>query len=93
VTRIRLEGAATFLRLPKLAQALEQIPRGRTVELNIAGLSDIDQASYELLRAWEQQYSSENGSVSVDWKSLERWAHQGRHPDADPHGPPVSIAS
>jgi len=91
--RIRLEGAATFLRLPKLAQALEQIPRGRTVELNIAGLSDIDQASYELLRVWEQQYSSENGSVSVDWKSLERWAHLGRHPDADPHGPPVSIAS
>ncbi|SFH80890.1 SulP family inorganic anion transporter [Planctomicrobium piriforme] len=90
-TTVRLEGAATFLKLPKLARSLEKIPNGGHVDLNINRLSYIDQASFEHLIAWSQQYEMEHGTVTADWNALDRWAHLGRRSEETEQ--PLSKAS
>ncbi|WP_437228492.1 SulP family inorganic anion transporter [Planctomicrobium sp. SH661] len=75
---VRLEGAATFLKLPKLAATLEKLPPGRTIELNVSRLHYIDQACLESLRSWAGQYEAGGGDVVTNWAQLEAWAHGGQ---------------
>jgi len=87
---VRLEGAATFLKLPRLAAVLEQLPAGSKVELNILKLHYIDQACLESLRCWAGQYQASGGDVLANWNLLESWALRGagtnkgeRHAEVD----------
>jgi MFS superfamily sulfate permease-like transporter len=73
---LRLEGPATFLRIPKLAKRLEDIPDGTIVTFETSRLSYLDQACLELLRNWAAQHESRAGSVIADWKHLHALAHQ-----------------
>ncbi|MFD3658275.1 SulP family inorganic anion transporter [Streptomyces sp. NPDC058620] len=50
--RVRVVGNATFLRLPKLLDALEALPRDRAVELDLIGLRHTDHACAAALEAW-----------------------------------------
>lgn len=68
-TDVFLTGAATFLRLPTLAGALDRLEHGREVHLHFCGLSHLDQACVELLRAWKNRYCAAGGAVEVDWAS------------------------
>src|SRR6185369_16079923 len=52
-TILRLRGAATFLRLPKLAAALEAVPPGTELHVHFEQLSFIDHACLDLLMNWE----------------------------------------
>jgi len=52
---LRLEGAATFLQLPALLQALEALPRGATVRLDAGGLAQIDHTSMEMIADWAER--------------------------------------
>lgn len=65
-----LEGAATFLRLPEIAEMLESIPPGFHVSFRFDKLEHLDHAIVELLRAWEKQHRTQGGEVSVDWDFL-----------------------
>ncbi|OEV05627.1 sulfate transporter [Streptomyces nanshensis] len=56
--RVRVLGNATFLRLPKLLDQLESLPRDRAVELNLAGLRHVDHACGMALAAWEEEHNS-----------------------------------
>jgi len=49
---IRLEGAATFLSVPRLSSAIERVPAGAPMRLDLSGLSAVDHSSAELLRDW-----------------------------------------
>ncbi|WP_298670660.1 SulP family inorganic anion transporter [uncultured Sphingomonas sp.] len=49
---IALSGVASFVTLPKLTRALDAVPHGRAVKLDIARLSALDHTSAELLRDW-----------------------------------------
>ncbi|MGW0844974.1 SulP family inorganic anion transporter [Streptomyces sp. NPDC002787] len=49
---VRVVGNATFLRLPKLLDALEGVPRGRGVRLDLSGLRHVDHACAAALAAW-----------------------------------------
>lgn len=49
---VRLRGSATFLRLPEIAEALDTIPPGREVHLDLDGVAHIDHAVLELLAGY-----------------------------------------
>ncbi len=67
---IHLEGSATFVSLPKLANALDKIPLGKDVKVNFANLKYIDHACLNLLSSWKEFHESQKGNVSVDWEKL-----------------------
>ncbi len=73
-----LEGAATFIRLPKLAAALETVPPGATLHLDIRGLSYIDHACLTLLMNWEKQHEATGGKLVLDWDTLRARFHTAR---------------
>jgi MFS superfamily sulfate permease-like transporter len=70
VTTVTLSGAATFVRLPKLAAALESIPAGAKVDLDVSGLSYIDHACLDLIANWRKQHTARDGHASVPWEDL-----------------------
>ena len=69
-TDIYIKGAATFLRLPALAEALESVEQGSHVHLHIGGLAYVDQACHELLESWEDNHKENGGTVDTDWDGL-----------------------
>ena len=69
-TVLYLEGAATFIRLPKLAAALETVPPNAELHVHFEQLSYIDHACLDLLMNWEKQHEATGGSLVIDWESL-----------------------
>jgi MFS superfamily sulfate permease-like transporter len=69
-TVLFLEGAATFIRLPKLAAALETVPPSTELHVHFEHLSHIDHACLDLLVNWEKQHEATGGSLVIDWESL-----------------------
>ena len=65
-----LEGSATFIRLPKLAAALEKVPPGVILHVDLMGLSYIDHACLTLLTNWEKQHEATGGKLVLDWETL-----------------------
>ena len=65
-----LEGAATFLRLPVLAQALDAVPRGRELHVHLDRLQFVDHAVLHLLLTFQKQYEATGGTLTIDWEGL-----------------------
>ena len=76
-----MEGAATFLRLPRLVHALEKIPAGNEVHLHIQRLFYIDHSCLDLLRSWEKQQQQFGTRLVVEWDEL----HQRYHAPMELH--------
>jgi len=64
-TTVYLDGSATFVRLPKLAAALESLPAGAKVNLNIDKLNYIDHACLDLVANWRKQHTLRAGQAFV----------------------------
>jgi MFS superfamily sulfate permease-like transporter len=69
-TVLYLEGAATFIRLPKLAAVLESVPPSTELHVHFEQLRHIDHACLDLLINWEKQHEATGGSLVVDWETL-----------------------
>ncbi|TDO51632.1 MFS superfamily sulfate permease-like transporter [Kribbella sp. VKM Ac-2527] len=54
----RLTGNATFLRLPKILDALEALPKDRPIELHTAGLHHLDHACKTSLENWAARHTT-----------------------------------
>jgi MFS superfamily sulfate permease-like transporter len=67
---MHLAGAATFVRLPKLAAALEGIPENTELHVDLSRLSYIDHACLDLLTNWSTQHEATGGRLVIDWDSL-----------------------
>jgi len=67
---LTLHGAATFVRLPRLASALEQIPARAELHVDFQYLDYIDHACLDLLMNWAKQHESSGGKLVIDWESL-----------------------
>ncbi|UQX02476.1 SulP family inorganic anion transporter [Streptomyces sp. RerS4] len=52
---VRVVGNASFLRLPKLLDALEALPHGPSVRLDLTGLRHMDHACLTALEGWERK--------------------------------------
>jgi len=73
---MHLKGSATFVGLPKLATALEEIEPGKTVNVQFDDLEYIDHACIELLDNWQKQYVMTGGNAHIHWDSLMSKYHQ-----------------
>jgi MFS superfamily sulfate permease-like transporter len=78
--QLKLSGAATFLRLPRLAAALEQVPADAELHVDLEHLHYIDHACLELLTNWAKQHEAAGGTLVIDWDSL----HAQFRDDASP---------
>lgn len=74
---LTLEGVGTFLRLPKLAAALEAVPAGAEVRLDCKRLSYIDHTCLTMLMSWEKQHQATGGKLILDWEVLKSRFHAG----------------
>ncbi|MFG2820125.1 SulP family inorganic anion transporter [Kitasatospora sp. NPDC048365] len=53
---VRLTGTATFLRLPRLLETLEQLPADRCVCLDLTGVRYLDRACRSALQTWQERH-------------------------------------
>jgi len=70
VSHLEMEGAATFLKLPKLAAKLEELPESAELHVDFEHLSYIDHACLDLLMNWAKQHEGTGGKLTIDWASL-----------------------
>lgn len=75
---LHLKGAATLIRLPKLAAALEQIRPDADIHVHFEELDYIDHACLDLLHNWERQHKALGGSLVIEWEALSGRYHR-RH--------------
>ena len=68
--QLKLNGAATFLRLPLLASALERVPANAELHVDLERLNYIDHACFDLLMNWAKQHEATGGRLIIDWDSL-----------------------
>ncbi len=85
-----IEGAATFLRLPVIAEAMEAVPHGQKVHIHLDRLRFVDHAVLQLLITFQKQYEATGGKVFIDWDRLhahfrDPGANSRKHHDI-PHG-------
>jgi MFS superfamily sulfate permease-like transporter len=73
---VRLRGAATFIRLPELAEALEGIPSGMEVHLHIDELDYIDHGCLEMISSWDQRHQKSGGKLVIEWDELVKRYHR-----------------
>ena len=67
---LKLAGAATFLRLPVLADHLENLPANAELHVCLDDVSFIDHACFELLMEWAESHVADGGSLVMDWAEL-----------------------
>ncbi len=67
---LSLDGAATFIRLPRLASELEKVPARAELHVDFQHLDYIDHACLDLLINWAKQHKSTGGKLVIDWESL-----------------------
>jgi MFS superfamily sulfate permease-like transporter len=79
-TILSLEGTATFLRLPVLANALEKVAPDTELHVDLEKLDYIDHACLDLLMNWAKQHEAVGGRLVIDWNSL----HAQLGPDVRP---------
>jgi MFS superfamily sulfate permease-like transporter len=77
---LELRGAATFLRLPKIAAALEQVPRGSRLHCDMTRLTYLDHACAELLANWVKQHRTTGGEIALGDDSLSEHLRRSRPP-------------
>ncbi|WP_363345860.1 SulP family inorganic anion transporter [Methylocystis echinoides] len=71
-----LDGAATFIRLPRFAAALERIPAGYDAHIHLRGLTYIDHACLTMLMDWGENHEAAGGRVHLDRDILHRLFEQ-----------------
>lgn len=67
---LHLRGAATFLSLPKLADALDSVPANTELHVCMDELDYVDHSCLELIMDWEKQHESTGGTLVMDWGEL-----------------------
>lgn len=83
-THLHLRGAASFIRLPKLAAALESLPSDGEVHLHVEELEYIDHACLDLLDRWECDRIRSRAPVRVQWQTLHHRYHANNPLDRTP---------
>lgn len=67
---IYLEGSATFLRLPVLADTLDRVAPQTELHFHFENLTYLDHSCLDLIQEWRQTHEDNGGKVIVDWPRL-----------------------
>jgi MFS superfamily sulfate permease-like transporter len=62
--RVIVEGACTFLALPRLTGVLASVPERATVTVHIAA-SYLDHAAHQAITDWQRQHHATGGKVRI----------------------------
>lgn len=89
-SKLRLTGSCTFIRLPVLAEALEAVPPGVELHVDIDGVSYIDHACLETLNSWAEQQRQSGGELVIDWDSVHHRSQAPRNGNGTYPKAPVS---
>jgi MFS superfamily sulfate permease-like transporter len=73
---LRLSGAATFLRLPKLAAAIESVPMDTQLHLHLENLDYIDHACMDLIASTKSLREKAGSALVVEYEQLEQRLHR-----------------
>ena len=71
-------GAATFMSLPKLTDALEALPQDAAVQLHLNHLQYADHACLEFIGDWERRREDAGGTLKIAWAELEERVRSSR---------------
>jgi len=89
-----LEGAGTFIRLPKLAAALDAVAPEKTLHVHIERLRLVDHAVMTLLTTFNKQFESQGGTLFIDWDGLRsRFLDPSRKQSSELASPSESVKS
>lgn len=69
---VHVSGAATFIKLPVIAQAFEALPRNLTVHVHFAELVTIDHTVMDLLTNLEDEFQKGGGRLVTEWDHLHK---------------------
>jgi len=69
---LRMQGAATFLKVPRLARALERVPKNACVHVPMTHLQYIDHACMELLEEWQRANQASGARLIIEPRALTR---------------------
>ncbi|MEQ7920967.1 SulP family inorganic anion transporter [Xanthomonas sp. WHRI 1810A] len=69
---LRLNGSATFLKVPALTQALTAVPPGTTLHVPLSNVSYIDHSCLELLEEWGRANATQGSRLIVEQRLLKR---------------------
>jgi MFS superfamily sulfate permease-like transporter len=75
-TILHLRGAATFIRLPKMAAVLDSVRPGAELHVQFERLDYIDHACLDLLMNWQKQHEASGGRLVIDWNYLTAKLHR-----------------
>lgn len=78
--QLKLAGAATFLRLPILAEYLDELPGDAELHVCLDKVWYIDHACFELLMNWAKSHMEDGGSLVMDWEQLHGAFHSEETP-------------
>jgi MFS superfamily sulfate permease-like transporter len=92
-TILYLKGAATFIRLPKLAAVLQDVPASTELHVHFEELTYIDHGCLDLLMNWEKQHEATGGRLVIDWESLTARFHSYRQDLDEDNGQPAPIST
>jgi MFS superfamily sulfate permease-like transporter len=67
---LHMHGAATFLALPMLAAALEEVPPGSELHMHFDELDFIDHACLDFIASFQAKHQETRGQVVMEWRSL-----------------------
>jgi len=67
---LHMHGAATFLALPMLAAALEEVPPGSELHMHFDELDFVDHACLDFISAFQSKHQETGGEVVMEWRSL-----------------------
>ena len=87
---VHVIGAATFVRMPKLSDTLDALPRGVDVHIHLERVSYVDHACMEAIANWEKQRLAQGSRVMVSWDDLRAIYHARNGWSAEPV--PESVA-
>lgn len=75
---VDLLGAATFMSLPKLTDALEALPEDAAVQLHLDHLQYADHACLEFIGDWERRREDSGGTLEIAWDDLKERVRSSR---------------
>ena len=70
-TDVFLKGSASFLSLPRFAEALERVRPETELHVHLDALDYVDHACLDLIMSWEEKHVAGGGHLVIDWGSLE----------------------
>lgn len=77
---VRVEGAATFIGLPKLVRVLGEIPANVSASINVDRVGYVDHACLQAMADWQQRRQDLGTKATIDWDEVHARSERAQWP-------------